>query len=87
LAFGSPLHGDHDAAISQRIRHRTPEAFRRAYAASPCSIELPQILAPLKAHPSRAPAAALTGAPLGWPNSQSGAKQQTKQLDREQNVV
>jgi hypothetical protein len=69
------------------LGYRRPEAFHEACAPSPRSVEMPQILAPLKAQPGRAPAAALIGAPVCWPNSQSGAKQQTNELDREQNVV
>ena len=45
------------------------------------------VLTQLKAKPYRAPAAALTGAPVWGPNTESGVKEQTNQPDREQNIV
>jgi len=69
------------------LGYRTPEAFRDAYAPSPRSVEMPQILAAVKAKPCRAPAAALTAAPVCWPDSKSEAKELTKQLGRDENVV
>jgi putative transposase len=59
------------------LGYQTPEAFRQAYAPSPRSLELPQTLAPLKAT-LRAPAAALTGAAVCEPESNSEAKQKNE---------
>ena len=56
------------------LGYKTPEAFRLAYAPSPRSLELPQILAPVKAT-LPAPAAALTGAAVCEPESKSEAKE------------
>ena len=39
-------------------------------------MEMPQILALIKAEPYWAPAAALTAAPVLWPDLQSGAKEE-----------
>jgi len=47
---------------------------------------MPQILAPVKAT-LRAPAAALTAAAVCLPDPFSEAKEQTKQLKHERNVV
>jgi putative transposase len=69
------------------LGYQTPEAFREACAPSPRSIEIPQILAPVKAKPYRAPAAALTVAPVCWSDSESGAKEKTKSLTGGSNVV
>jgi putative transposase len=69
------------------LGYRTPEAFREAWAPSPRNLEMPHILTPVKAKPYRAPAAALTGAPVCGPDTESGAKEQTNQPDREQNIV
>jgi putative transposase len=69
------------------LGYRTPESFRDACAPSPRSLEVPQILAPVKAQPYRAPSAALTAAPVRWPDSESGAKQKTNELGQDQNVV
>ena len=57
------------------LGYQTPEAFRETCAPSPRSLERPQILAPVQAKPYRAPAAALTGAPACWPDSENGAKE------------
>jgi putative transposase len=67
------------------LGYRTPEAFRKAYAPSPRSLELPQILAPIKAT-LRAPAAALTGAAVCEPESISEAKEKLE-LSWNGNVV
>jgi len=56
------------------LGYKTPEAFRQTYAPSPRSLELPQILAPLKAT-LRAPAAALTAAPVCEPETYNEAKE------------
>jgi putative transposase len=69
------------------LGYQTPEAFRAACAPSPRSVEMPQILAAVKAKPYRAPAAALAAAPVCWPDSQSEAKELTKQLGQDENVV
>lgn len=69
------------------LGYQTPEAFREACAPSPRSVEMPQILAAVKAKPYRAPAAALTAAAVCWPDSKSEAKELTKQLGRDENVV
>ena len=60
--------------------------LKRLVAPSPRSFAMPQILAPVQAT-LRAPAAALTGAPVCLPDSKSGAKEQTNELNRNQNVV
>jgi putative transposase len=60
------------------LGYQTPEAFREACAPSPRSMQMPQILAPVKAKPSRTPAAALTAAPVCQPDSKSGAKEKTR---------
>lgn len=59
------------------LGYKTPEAFRSAYAPSPRSLELPQILAPVKAT-LQAPAAALTGAPVCESESKSEAKEENE---------
>lgn len=56
------------------IPNQTPEAFRESFAPSPPTVEMPQILAAVKAKPHRAPAAALTATPVCWPDPESGAK-------------
>jgi putative transposase len=68
------------------LGYRTPAAFREACAPSPRSLEMPQILAPVQAT-LRAPAAALTAAAVCVPDSQSEAKEQTKQLYVNSDVV
>ncbi len=68
------------------LGYRTPEAFRNAGAPSLRNLEMLQILAPVKAT-LRAPAAALTAAPVCLPDPFSEAKEQTKQLHHEPNVV
>jgi len=60
------------------LGYQTPEAFRGALAPSPRSLQMPQILAALKAKPYLAPAAALTAAPVCWPDSKSGAKEKNQ---------
>ena len=69
------------------LGYQTPEAFRDACAPSPRSLEMPQILAPVKATPYRAPTAALTAAPICVPDSISRAKEKTKGLNLNSNVV
>ena len=69
------------------LGYRTPESFRDACAPSPRNLEVPQILAPVKAKPYRAPAAALTAAPVCWPDSESGAKEKINELGQDWNVV
>lgn len=69
------------------LGYQTPEAFREACAPSPRTMEIPQILAPVKAKPYRAPAAALTVAPVCRSDSESGAKEETKSLMGGSNVV
>lgn len=56
------------------LGYKTPDAFRKAYAPSPRSLELQQILAPLKAT-RWAPAAALTGAAVCQPGPKSESKE------------
>jgi putative transposase len=68
------------------LGYRTPEAFRRAYAPSLRNAEMPQILTAVKATLS-APAAALTAAPVCLPIPEIEAKEQTKALMLEENVV
>lgn len=67
------------------LGYKTPEQFRDAHTPSPRSLEMQQILAPVKAT-LRAPAAALTGAPVCLPDSMSEAKEKTNELT-ESNVV
>ena len=69
------------------LGYQTPEAFRESFAPSPRTMEMPQILAAVKAKPYRAPAAALTAAPVCRPDSESGAKEKTKELNLDLNVV
>jgi putative transposase len=69
------------------LGYQTPEAFRDACAPSPRSVEMPQILAAVKAKPYGAPTAALTAAAVCWPDSESEAKELTKQLGRDEVVV
>lgn len=77
--------------ISERphssLGYRTPEEFRETCAPSPRGRKVPQILTPVKAKPSRAPAAALTGAPVCWSDSESGAKEKTNEFGQDWNVV
>jgi putative transposase len=68
------------------LGYRTPEAFRNAGAPSLRNLQMPQILAPVKAT-LRAPAATLTAAAVCLPDPMSEAKEQTKQLNHEPNVV
>jgi putative transposase len=68
------------------LGYQTPEAFRIACAPSLRNLQMQQILAPVKAT-LRAPAAALTAAPVCLPDPFSEAKEQTKQLNHEPNVV
>lgn len=56
------------------LGYKTPEAFRASFTPSPRSLELPQILAPVKAT-LRAPMAALTGAAVCEPETKSEAKE------------
>jgi putative transposase len=67
------------------LGYKTPEAFRESFTPSPRSLELPQILAPVNAT-LRAPAAALTGAAVCEPGTQSEAKEKNE-LNRNGNVV
>ena len=60
------------------LGYKTPQAFRESFAPSPRSLEMPQILAPVKAATLRAPAAALTAAPVCWPESKSEAKEKNE---------
>ncbi len=69
------------------LGYETPEAFRESFAPSPRTMEMPQLLAAVKAKPYRAPAAALTAAPVCCPDSESGAKEKTKELISDSNVV
>jgi putative transposase len=69
------------------LGYQTPEAFREAHTPSPRTLELPQILPAVKAQPYRSPAAALTAAPVCWPDSKSGAKQKIKELILDSNIV
>jgi putative transposase len=69
------------------LGYQTPAAFREACAPSPRRMEMPQLLPAVKAKPYRAPAAALTAAAVCWPDSESEAKELTKQLGRGENVV
>lgn len=69
------------------LGYQTPEAFREAHPPSPRSVEMPQILVAVKAKPCRAPAAALTAAPVCGPDSESGATEKTKELILDSNVV
>jgi putative transposase len=59
------------------LGYQTPEAFRESFAPSPRSLELPQILAPVKAT-LWAPSAALTGATVCEPEPKSGAKEENE---------
>jgi putative transposase len=68
------------------LGYQTPEAFRNACAPSLCKLEMPQILAPVKAT-LRAPAAALTVAAVCLPDPMSKAKERTKAREQPQNVV
>ncbi len=68
------------------LGYQTPEAFRGAYAPSLRNAEMPQILAAVKAT-LPAPAAALTAAPVCLPIPEIEAKEQTKALTQEKNVV
>lgn len=68
------------------LGYRTPEAFRNAGAPSLRNLQMPQILAPVKAT-LRAPAAALTVAAVCLPDPISEAKEQTKQLNHRADVV
>lgn len=68
------------------LGYRTPEAFRNAGAPSLRNLQMPQILAPVKAT-LRAPTAALTAAPVCLPDPISEAKEQTKQLNHRADVV
>jgi putative transposase len=68
------------------LGYQTPEAFRNACAPSLRNLEMPQILAPVKAT-LRAPAAALTVAAVCLPDPMSEAKEQTKALRQRENVV
>jgi len=68
------------------LRYRTPQAFRESCAPSPRNLPMPQILAPVKAT-LRAPAAALTGAPVCLPDSTSAAKEQNNEPNQDSNVV
>lgn len=69
--------------------YRTSEACRGAHTPSPRTVEMPQILTAfkVKAKPYRAPAAALTAAPVRWPDAKSGAKEKAKELTLDSNVV
>ena len=67
------------------LGYKTPEAFREAFAPSPRSVEMPQILAPVKAT-LRAPAATLTGAAICEPETRSEAKEKIE-LHQNANVV
>lgn len=68
------------------LGYQTPEAFRNACAPSLRNLEMPQILAPVKAT-LRAPTAALTVAAVCLPDPMSEAKEQTKALQQKENVV
>jgi putative transposase len=68
------------------LGYKTPEAFRQAYAPSLRNAEMPQILTAVKAILS-APAAALTAAPVCPPIPEIEAKEQTKALLHQKNVV
>jgi putative transposase len=68
------------------LGYQTPEAFRNAYAPSLRNLEMPQILAPVKAT-LRAPAAALTVAAVCLPDPLSETKEQTKAAQQPGNVV
>lgn len=68
------------------LGYQTPEAFRNACTPSLRNLEMPQILAPVKAT-LRAPAAALTVAAVCLPDPMSEAKEQTKALQQRENVV
>ena len=59
------------------LGYKTPEAFRKSFTPSPRSLDLPQILASVKAT-LRAPAAALTGAAVCEPESKSEAKEKNE---------
>lgn len=67
------------------LGYKTPEAFRESFAPSPRMVEMPQILAPVKAT-LRAPAAALTGAAVCEPETKSEAKEKIE-LRQDANVV
>lgn len=59
------------------LGYTTPQAFRESFTPSPRSLELPQILAPVKAT-LRAPMAALTGAAVCEPETKSEAKEKNQ---------